>query len=164
MGIYIDILTSQISELCKIYETYIWRGKERRLAVIFKDNAIYFYVYEGYELVDELFLEFETSEVDVYRALALRLFAILLGNVYVERTDKVYHNRKHKPYLGVIIHDDFIREKIDLMVSQQDTDYINFDNKVIANAYKLVRRRLCSKKFLDNIEERIYLSEIKLRK
>ena len=80
----IELLTKKVDELCKLYESYAWREKNRKLAVVFQQNmTISFYLYENEELVDDIQLCFLQKEFDVYRAICLRTFAILLGNVEV---------------------------------------------------------------------------------
>ena len=112
MNKFLVNVTEKIDKLYKIYEDYIWKNKDRRLAVIFQNNMIItFYLYEGNELLDELHLSFDNNEYDLYKAICLRSFAIMLGNVMVYKMDDedVYYNKKHKSYITIIVKDKYHR-------------------------------------------------------
>ena len=160
----IELLTKKIEELCKLYESYAWREKNRKLVVVFQQNmTISFYLYENEELVDDIQLRFLQKEFDVYRAICLRTFAILLGNVEVHFKDNVYFNEKHKDYLGIIVGNEEVKADIDEMVKNQYEANINFNNPVIKAADKKIKRKLLKKQAVDDMTRRIEMSRNFLR-
>ena len=160
----IELLTKKVDELCKLYESYAWKEKNRKLAVVFQQNmTISFYLYENEELVDDIQLCFLQKEFDVYRAICLRTFAILLGNVEVHFEGNVYFNEKHKGYLGIIAGNEKVKADIDKMVTNQYETGINFNNPVIKEADSKVRKKILKHQAIDAMSRRIEMSRNFLR-
>ena len=166
MNKFINELTERINELYKTYESYIWKGKNRRLAIVFQDNMILtFYLYKDNELIDELHLSFSENEYNLYKAICLRTIVISLGNVLVHKLEDedAYYNDKHKPYLVVISKDKNISNLIDLMLEKQEKEIINYNTDIIKNTSSLVKRKVYDKKFLNELDKRIMLSHEMLK-
>ena len=161
---YDDIIIDKLNELYKTYENYIWQDKKnRKLIVVFqKDMMLSFYLYEDNEIVDELTLKFDNKEEKLYQSLCLKLFIILLGNVYIYKEDNVYFNIKHKNYLGVVVGNDKLNNIINELVLNQNEKVINKDNDIIKNKL-LIKNKKYSKSFLDELDKRIDLSKKMLR-
>ena len=166
MNKFVIELTDRINELYKTYESYIWNGKNRRLAIVFQNNmTLTFYLYEDNELVDELHLSFDRKEYDLYKAICLRTFVISLGNVLVHKLEDedAYYNDKHKPYLVVISKDKKINNLIDLILENQEKEIINYNTDIIKNTSSLVKRKVYDKNFLKQLDTRIRLSHEMLK-
>ena len=132
---YDDLIADKLYELYKTYEEYIWKNEEnRKLIVIFgKDMILSLYLYEDKELIDELNLKFDNKEENLYISLCLKLFILLLGNVYVYKEDNIYYNINHKSYLGVIAGNNKLNNIINELVNNQNDKIINKDNDIIKN-------------------------------
>ena len=167
MNNFLINLTNKISELYKMYETYIWKNENRRLAVIYGDNLmITFYLFESSQLIDEISLSFDKKEYDLYKAICLRTFIVLLGNVMVHKmeNDDVYYNNIHKPYLALIVKDKNVATSIDKILVNQLNVITNFNIKEVVDASNKVNNKVYSKKFLNRFDARIKLSREMLKR
>ena len=162
MNKFLVNVTEKIDKLYKIYEDYIWKNSSRHLAVVFQNNMIItFYLYEGNELLDEFHLSFDKNEYDLYKAICLRSFAIMLGNVMVYKmaSEDVYYNKMHKSYITIIVKDKNIVSLIDKILEHQLEERIDFNTKIISDESNKVKKRIYNKKFLREFDTRIHLSE-----
>lgn len=160
---YDDLVVNRLNELYKIYEQFIWKRKDRRLIVLFQENmTISFYLYEGKEVVDELDISFDEKESSLFRIIALKLFANLLGNVYIHNEENIYYNKKHKDYLRVIVCDEELKKIISKLVSNQEKEIINTNNSVIKENIPVLKRKY-SKEFIGQLDKRVNLSSLMLR-
>ena len=167
MNNFADKLFYRINELYKIYENYIWRKDGRRLAIVFQNNMILtFYLYENEELIDELHLSFDKKEYNLYRLICLKTFIMALGNVLVHKLDdeNAYYNDKQKPYLIVISKNDGITELIDMTIEKQEDEIINYNHRFVKTLEKNIKGRFYDKKFLNELDTRINLSDIMLKR
>lgn len=164
---YIDELTKRIDELLKTYEQFLWKDKSRKLIVGFHPNQmISFYLYDGEELIDDVYLSFEGDET-FFRALCLRTFIIMLGNVMVykheNQEDNLYYNFAQKPYFAIVSRDEKLNVIIDNLIYNQETEVINKDNPLIREASCKVKKYIPNIGVLHQIDERIDKSKNKLR-
>ena len=167
MNNFADKLFYRINELYKIYENYIWRKDGRRLAIVFQNNMILsFNLYENEELIDELHLSFDKKEYNLYRLICLKTFIMALGNVLVHKLDdeNAYYNDKQKPYLIVISKNDGITELIDMTIEKQEDEIINYNHRFVKTLEKNIKGRFYDKKFLNELDTRINLSDIMLKR
>lgn len=167
MNKFVIEVSDKINELYKIYESYIWKSDNRKLAIVFQNNMILtFYLYDNNELVDEIHLSFNKNEYDLYKAICLRTFVSVLGNVLVHKLDdeNAYYNVKHKPYLAVISKDDNISSLIDLMLENQEKEIIDCNTTIVKDTTNLVKKRIYDKKFLQELDLRVKMSNEILRR
>ena len=166
---YIDELSKRIDELLKIYEQFLWKDKNRKLAAIFyNDYTIAFNLYEGTDQVDELYLSFEEKEGHLYRAACLQTFKIMLGNVMVYKgqnvNENIYYNEKIKPYFLVVSTNDEVTELLDSLVLNQEENVIDNNNKIIKNVNYKVKQYSPNIPVLNEFDNRIELSKELLRR
>ncbi len=159
---YVDELVKRINELIKVYENYLWQDENRYLVIGFQDRMIGFHLYDGYDIVDMLYLSFGEKEEKIYQAVSLKTFAIVLGNVKVYEsvgpTFSIYHNDALKPYLAVASADNNMTALLDLLIDNQETQAIN-SSPIIEAADKKVKRYLPNASVLKEIDKRIDLSK-----
>lgn len=166
---FIDKLTDKIKEIYYIYENYAWNDEDRRIigAIFHKNGKISLYVYDGMELIDEVNIAFGEEELDLFRALSLRMFSFMIGNVMVyrfqdnkEKDCYIYYNEKRKPYLYIVAKDENIRQDIDLMVDNQMNEWINMDNAIIKERTEVASSRIYDDSVLEIFEKKKSVAKI----
>ena len=154
----VDSLTVKLNNLYKIYEEKCWNNTNDKINIIFQDNTISFY-FDG-EIVDQFCISFDKCETKVYRYLALNIFYLVLGDVYIYKDDNCFYNQKHKPYLSVIFCDDNLLTLVNDIVFCQDEVFIKEN---IDSMYKRKPFKIYSNKFLKQIDERIDITKKRFR-
>ena len=154
-----NVIVDKLNELYKIYEEYCWRHDELEIVVIFDDNTITLYLNNQIDNMDTFCLSFNKREKKIYKYVSLKFFNLLLGDVYIYNDDDTFYNKKHKPYLMVIINDEDILKNVNYLVVNQGVTYImNGVNDIC----KKEPFKAYSKKFMNEFDERIGLSKKKL--
>ena len=164
---YLDELTKRVDELIKVYENSIWKDEDKHLIVGFhREKMISFYLYDAGGIVDEMYLSFGEKEEKLYKALCLKTFAILLGNVkvneFVGEGINIYYNRAIKPYLAVFSDNQEILSMLNTLVDNQENEVIK-NNPIIDDVSKKAKRYLPNYNALNELDERIDFSKKMLR-
>ena len=166
---YFDELMKRIDELIKVYEIYLWTDEEnRKLIVGFQENKMLtFYLYNKDELIDEIYLAFEDKEDKFYKAICLKTFSILLGNVMAHKhiDDEghvMYYNESLKPYLIIFSIDDEITNLIDSVIDNQENETIN-NSKIIKKLTREASTHIPNIGVLRQLDNRIDISKKVLR-
>ena len=155
-----SILVSKLNELFRLYEEYCWHDDNLEIVVTFDEMAISMYLNDKNHNKDMFCLTFNPCEKKVYKYVSLKLFSLLLGDVYIYKDDNSFYNQKHKPYLKVFINTDDILVPVNDLVFNQDTTYID---EGVNNIVGKEPFRIYSKKFIKSFDERIDISKKKLR-
>ena len=161
---YLELLTTKIKNLIETYEQYIWKEDNRELIVIFQNNDIEFHLYDNSNCIDEITISFSQKENKLYKAMCLRIFSIMLGNVKIREENSIFYNIKQKPYFIIVVTDKEIRETLIKLVSEQEINYINFNNKIIKDSTQKLKWKINSIKFLNDLEKRIDVTKKTLRR
>ena len=166
MNKFVNELTERINEFYKIYETYAWKQSNRKVVVSFGEKKnLSFYLFENDEPIDELQLSFDEKEENLYRAICLRTFIMIIGNVKIHKlSDDMYYNPHHKPYLLIISRDKKLCNDLDRLIEIQTNEILNFDTDIVKNSVSKVKYKKYSKKFLSELDTRIDLSREMFRK
>lgn len=161
---YDDIVTNKLYELYKTFEEYVWKNEdERKIIIVYRnDMTLSCYLYDNNEVIDELDLKFDIKEELLYQSICLKLFILLLGNVYIYKEDDVYFNIRHKKYLGIVVDNNKLNKLITSLVANQNDKVINKDNDIIKDSLK-IKNKVYSKKFINELDSRIELSKKMLR-
>ena len=161
---YDDKVVNKLYELYKLYEEYVWKDENnRKIIIVFRnDMTLSCYLYENNEAIDELDLKFNNKEEILYQSICLKLFILLLGNVYIYKEDNVYFNIKHKKYLGIVADNDKLNAIITSLVDKQNEKIINRDNDIIKDSLK-IKNKIYSNKFIRELDARIEVSKKMLR-
>lgn len=154
-----NVIVDKLNELYKIYEEYCWRHDELEIVVIFDDNTITLYLNNQIDNMDTFCLSFNKREKKIYKYVSLKFFNLLLGDVYIYNDDDTFYNKKHKPYLMVIINDEDILKNVNYLVVNQGVTYIM---NGVNDIFKKEPFKTYSKKFMNEFDERIGLSKKKL--
>lgn len=107
MNKYISEVLERLDTVYTIYERYAWGNKDTKINIIIQDNSISFYLNDN-KLDDEFILTFAEEETILYHYLSLEVLAIVLGNVYIHRSDNILFNNAHKSYVKMFINDEAI--------------------------------------------------------
>ena len=170
MNKYLEILTKKIFELYDVYDSYAFasyiKGENKyKLIIKYEEkNTLHFLMLEKninneYELADEVHINFE-DERNLYEAISLRLFSKVLGNVMIHKAnDNTYYNTKHKGYILLIAEDKEIKELIDKIIINQESECINLEHKMITDASKKTKTKKIDWEFLSSLEDRTELTK-----
>ena len=156
----VDILTSKLDNLYKMYEERCWSDVNNKIIILLSDSCITFYYYNGNKNIDEFCLSFSKIERKIYKYLSLSLFNNILGDVYIYKDNHSFYNLKHKPYLTITINDEDLLKTINSIVFNQEEIFIKEN---IDKLYKKKPFKIYSSKFLKTVDERIEISNKRIR-
>lgn len=163
MDNFIQDIISKLEELYNYYEMYMWRNTNAHLDILLQDNAIYFYLYDSNNLLDEFIISFDARERRLYNYICIRLMILTLGNVFIHKKDNIFYNDRHKPYLEIIVNDDELLNTFNIVISIQEEEIINSDTDIIKKIYRLIPKRKYSSSFIDDLGNRIEKSKRLIR-
>ena len=155
-----DVLVQKLNDLYRLYEEYCWHNSKLEIVIIFEGKTIQMYLNDKSGNIDTFCLSFSKYERKIYQYISLKLFNLLLGDVYIYMDGNVFYNESHKPYLRVVVCDNEVLFPINKLVFNQENTYIG---KGVNDFCKREPFNVYSDKFIKKIDERIYLSKRKLR-
>ena len=162
------LLTEKLCELYDAYEDYAFNSyvhnDNRYLLIIRFGNGglISYLLFDNISdhLVDDVHIDFEHQEYDLFYALALRLFVKSLGDTMIHKLDdNTYGNSIRKPYVQVVTDDTYLLNMFDELIKNQEKEYLNLDNMLVEKESKKVKVRHFDRQLINQIEDRTALTK-----
>ena len=152
----VEKIMNEYEKLYRVYESYVWKDESnRKIVVIIENNEITFYLKEKDKKNHNFTVTFDGSETKAYYAVALRILAMLFGNVPVSNDDTLYYSKGYKKYIQIFVRDEKVNQMFKELVSNQDKEYISKDNVFIANAVKKAKFVKFIRTLINTMDERI---------
>ena len=156
---FIDDLDRELKRLISAYENYIFKNENAKLEFIIDRFSNKLILLNDGEIVDEFIIRYNKCENKKYKYISLKLIDILLGNNIIHVKDNILYNDKHKPYLKIIINDEYLLNLMrELLVNQDESLSIKIKN---INKDVLI---FYQGEFMSLLDMRVSLSERILRK
>ena len=153
---YSDILVSKLNDLYNVYERYAWKCDKCKIIVMFQDNCITFYINDDGVNIDEFILTFSSREGKLYKYIALKVFDMILGDVYIYKDNNEFYNKGHKPYLNVIVNDEDILMLVNQLVFNQEDEFLS---QGINKFFKVKPLKILNAKFFNSLDNRLEISK-----
>ena len=168
MDKHLSLFTQKLYELYDAYEdhafnSYVHNDNRYLLVLRFSNGELISYLLfdniTGH-LVDDVHIDFENQEYDLFYVLALRLFVKSLGDVMIHKIDdNTYGNNIRKPYVQVVTDDAQLLKTFDELIKNQEVEYLNLDNKLIQGESLKVKIHHFDRHLINQIEDRTALTK-----
>lgn len=159
----INYIISNFLKLYRVFETHAWEHENIKINIDIKELNFSVKIFNNGTIVDDIGINFKSSERKVYEYFVSFVFVKLFENVIVsyDEVKGLFYNSSHMNYLSVRVLDNNMLNKCIEIVGNINS-YQNEDiyNELEEDYFKIKKgKRKVKKKYDDNIDDRIYYTK-----
>ncbi len=153
----ISYIWDRINELIKIYDNYLFFHEGSSLNIVIDNDTISFYLFDD-EKEDNFILTFDQSDKESFNYIGVKVIVRLFGNVLMYFDGITVYNKKHKENITISILNNDIKDIILKIISVQENEFINDDNKLLIDLKNKAKRKY-PEEFVKLLNKRIDVSK-----